>query len=427
VLHIQVVSPSDRTDEVCRALAAHAEVANLVVLPDAARKPVGDVVTCEVSRGAANDVIDMLDQLDVDIRGSVVAERVDLMLGGAVKPDGPRDDAVVWEELQQRVDESSRLTWSYMAFLVIAVLIAAIGILQNSAILVIGAMVLGPEFGPVAALCFAILRRRPRPALRGIRTLVIGFAIAIGITTILSIAFYQAGWFSSTVLDSVTRETAFIVTPDRWSLMVALLAGVAGVLSLTSDKSQALVGVFISVTTVPAAAHAALAVALGQWDKVVSSVEQLGLNLAGITGSGLLTMIGLLLLWGHAGLHVRLVHHHKRLVHDGQRVDFDEHLLSRQSGEDRRTRRKHAAADAGSHELAVGVVHGGEVVAGGQVHPQHDDVGEVGAPGREDGFDILQRPNRLRRDVTGVEVLIGLRVDRTLTGDLEDWSFAHAL
>ena len=44
-------------------------------------------------------------------------------------------------------------------------------------------------------------------------------------------------------------DTAFIYQPDVLSFVVAFLAGVAGMLSLTSAKSGALVGVLISVTT----------------------------------------------------------------------------------------------------------------------------------------------------------------------------------
>ena len=43
------------------------------------------------------------------------------------------------------------------------------------------------------------------------------------------------------------------------SFVVALFAGAAGMLSLVSAKSAALVGVFISVTTVPAAGFAVVA------------------------------------------------------------------------------------------------------------------------------------------------------------------------
>ena len=55
-------------------------------------------------------------------------------------------------------------------------------------------------------------------------------------------------------------------SPDAFSFVVAVLAGIAGTLSLTSAKSGALVGVAISVTTVPAAANAAVALSYGEYD-----------------------------------------------------------------------------------------------------------------------------------------------------------------
>ena len=73
--------------------------------------------------------------------------------------------------------------------------------------------------------------------------------------------------------------TAFIYQPDTLSWIVAFLAGIAGMLSLTSAKSAALVGVLISVTTVPAAANVALALAFGEIAEARGSAIQLGINL----------------------------------------------------------------------------------------------------------------------------------------------------
>ena len=68
--------------------------------------------------------------------------------------------------------------------------------------------------------------------------------------------------------------------------MVASLAGAAGMLSLVSAKSAALVGVFISVTTVPAAGYAVVAATLGQWQVAAESTAQLAVNMVGIVVSG---------------------------------------------------------------------------------------------------------------------------------------------
>jgi uncharacterized hydrophobic protein (TIGR00271 family) len=311
VLNVRIVSPAERTDEVCRRLADHCGVTNLVVLPAAARKPAGDLVMCDVAREAANDVLAILDVLHIDDDGSIAVQRIDISVSDVAEAaeqaaPGHGDDAVVWEEFSQRVAESSRLTWSFVAFLAIAVQIAAIGILLDSPIMIVGAMVLGPEFGPVAAIGFGLLRRRWRHIGTAAATLLTGFAVAIFVTWLCAYVSYLLGWIGPDMLDGTARETIFIVKPDKWSFIVAVLAGAAGILSLTSDKSSALVGVFISVTTVPAASYVAVALALSHWAEVLPSVIQLLVNLAGMTLSGVVTLLLLRLIWGKAGLRTRV-------------------------------------------------------------------------------------------------------------------------
>ena len=143
-------------------------------------------------------------------------------------------------------------------------------------------MVLGPEFAPLAALAVAIVHRRRSIARRAAIALVVGFVVAIAVTTLAALIGRALGWFGPELLDAERPQTGFITAPDRWSVVVAVLAGIAGVLSLTSAKSGALVGVFISVTTVPAAADMALSLALGGGEEFLSAATQLGINLAGI-------------------------------------------------------------------------------------------------------------------------------------------------
>ena len=84
--------------------------------------------------------------------------------------------------------------------------------------------------------------------------------------------------------------TSFIWRPDAISWIVASLAGVAGMLSLSTAKSGALVGVLISVTTIPAAANAGLAIAYGVPNEATGAASQLGINLAAIVVGGALTL-----------------------------------------------------------------------------------------------------------------------------------------
>ncbi|CPU32982.1 uncharacterized hydrophobic domain [Mycobacteroides abscessus] len=86
------------------------------------------------------------------------------------------------------------------------------------------------------------------------------------------------------------QQVDFVFQVGPFSLVVALLAGAAGMLSLMSAKSAALVGVFISVTTVPAAGFAVVAATVGEWDIAGLSALQLAVNLFGIVLAGVLVL-----------------------------------------------------------------------------------------------------------------------------------------
>jgi uncharacterized hydrophobic protein (TIGR00271 family) len=203
----------------------------------------------------------------------------------------------------QQAYEESELNWTYASFMTLATVIAAIAIVLDSQVLVIGAMVLGPEFGAIAALGVALVRRRGSLFALAARTLVLGFAIAIIITTLASLAAGALGWVT---LDDVTGprpQTGFVYTPDKWSFIVAVIAAAAGVLSLTSARVGGLSGVFISVTTVPAAGNVGLALAFGAWDEVRGSGLQLVINLAGMAVAGWATLALQNAVWSRVSLH----------------------------------------------------------------------------------------------------------------------------
>ena len=84
--------------------------------------------------------------------------------------------------------------------------------------------------------------------------------------------------------------TDFISQPDRFSFIVAFVAGIAGALALTSSKSGALIGVLVSVTTIPAAANVGLACAYGEWHEWRGAMLQLAINLTAIVLAGVLTL-----------------------------------------------------------------------------------------------------------------------------------------
>jgi uncharacterized hydrophobic protein (TIGR00271 family) len=296
VLHLRLITPADRTDAVCSLLAETVGVTNVIVLAGAAREPAGDVVLCDVAREAADHLVDRLATLGIEQDGSIAIEEIDTALSRVARQaqaDAPGEgvDAVVWNQVEERTSEESTLSATFLIFLSIATLIAGVGVLLDQPILIVGAMVVGPEFGPIAGLCVALALRERELAIRSLRALVIGFPVAIGVTVLATLLARVAGLVEPAMLDSEHPLTSFISRPDAFSFVVALLAGIVGILSLTAAKSGALIGVLISVTTVPAAGSAAVALALGEPGMALGSALQLAINLCGMVIAGTSTLL----------------------------------------------------------------------------------------------------------------------------------------
>lgn len=317
MLHVRIMSPAELTDDIVGVLEAEDAVSGLAVLRGAAIQPVGDLVLADVAREAANDVIERLRALGVHRRGSIQLEPVRTWLSregfaAEVRTPGSSADSVVWAEVTLRAYEETEFNWTYLTFMVLATVLASIAITVDSQILVIGAMVLGPEFGAIAALGIALVRRRLVLFVLAVRTLVLGFLIAIGITFLLVLVGRLLGWVTLETVTGERPETAFIYTPDKWSFIVALIAAAAGVLSMTSAKSSALVGVFISVTTVPAAGNIALGLAFGVGSAIWGSALQLVVNLAGMALAGWATLALQDVVWSRVALRRARAYAHPR-------------------------------------------------------------------------------------------------------------------
>ena len=291
MLHLRIATPSELTDGVVKIFADDPAISGLAVLRGASLKPQGDIVLADIAREAVNEVIDELREMGVHRAGSIHIEPVASWLSQRgldaerISP-GSSADSVVWADVTQRAYDESEINWTYLSFMTLATLLASIAIVLDSQILVIGAMVLGPEFVAIAALGLALVRRRMSLLVLAARTLVVGFAVAIAATTVAALAARGLGWVTAEDVTGPRPGTAFIYTPDKWSFIVAVIAAAAGVLSLTSSRVGGLSGVFISVTTVPAAGNVALGIAFGAPSEIWGSTLQLVLNLTGMAVAG---------------------------------------------------------------------------------------------------------------------------------------------
>jgi uncharacterized hydrophobic protein (TIGR00271 family) len=291
VIHLRIVTPADHTEAALDVLERSDSVCNIVTLPGAARRPQGDVLLADVAREDASVVISELRALGIHKDGAISIDPIDTQLSDRADraiehAKGAPADAVVWEEVEARTNEQVELSAVYVAFMVLAALLAMVGIYQDSAILIVGAMVVGPEFGPLAGLCVALIHLRGRLALRSGVALVVGFPLAIGSVYLATLLFKAVDLFDDDFSQEGHGLSNLIAAPDFFTFFVAVCAGAAGMLSLSTAKSGALIGVLISVTTIPAAANIGLTAAYQDWDSWRGSVEQLVINLGSIVLAG---------------------------------------------------------------------------------------------------------------------------------------------
>jgi uncharacterized hydrophobic protein (TIGR00271 family) len=296
MMTVRVTSPHALTESVIELLQNTPNTSALIVFHGAAVSPHGDVIEVDVPREGVNPIINALLDLGVQGEGTIkvvpiptrISERG---LHAAQAEPGEGADAVVWAEVVERAYDESALTFTYMAFMVLATLLASIAVATDSMILVIGAMVLGPEFVPIAALGLALVRKRPSLFRRALRTLLIGFVVSIVIVAGFALLARWTGLVTAADIDTTGRVgTSFIYSPSIWSLIIAVIAGAAGVLALTSSKSGGLAGVFISVTTIPAAGNIAIASVFGLWQEVWGSTVTLTVNVTGMAVAGWVTL-----------------------------------------------------------------------------------------------------------------------------------------
>jgi len=287
MVHMRIIVPAHQCDHVLDLLKPTPSVTNLVYLPGAAQKPEGDVILCDVAREDASVVISDLRELDIPTEGSISIEEVTTQISVAADQaekatKGMAGDAVVWEEVESRTSENIELNANFLAFFILACLIASVGIILDNPILIVGAMVVGPEFGPIAGLCVAFVQRRREVALKSLEALAVGFPAGITAAFLFALLIKTTGAVDVSIATTSRPLTQFISRPDGLSLVVAVFAGIAGMLSLTSTKSGALIGVLISVTTIPAAANIGVAAAYGDWGEWRGAMAQLAVNLSGI-------------------------------------------------------------------------------------------------------------------------------------------------
>ncbi len=186
--------------------------------------------------------------------------------------------SLVWEDVLGTAWVNARPIARYLAFMVVAGVIASYGVLDRNAILIVGAMAVAPDLLPITAVGVGLVGRRLDLAGRALLTVVLGLGVASVCATIVAFALDGLDLIPSGFsFDAASTALGGLTSINDETIVVALAAGAAGMLALETRASTA-VGVAISVTTIPAAAYLGVAAGLGEIGKAAGTLGLLSMN-----------------------------------------------------------------------------------------------------------------------------------------------------
>ncbi|XAL98794.1 TIGR00341 family protein [Phycisphaeraceae bacterium D3-23] len=161
------------------------------------------------------------------------------------------------EELLDDLEPGSHVSWVYIAQVLISCLVAAIGLMRNSVALVIAAMVIAPLLLPCMALGLGTTVGDLPMIFRSVRTAAIGLASGLGLSLLIGLL---------VPFDPTVHEIAVRSEVRLSDLFIAVAAGTAGALAVTTGVSASLIGVMVAVALVPPLVAVGLLIGAGEYD-----------------------------------------------------------------------------------------------------------------------------------------------------------------
>ena len=169
-----------------------------------------------------------------------------------------------------------------MAMTVSSAIVATVGLLLDSPAIVVGSMVIAPLIGSALAASVGTVTDEPKLFSVGVRYQVLGLGAAIIAATVVAWLLQALVIVLPCIEIADVDELHARMAPDVLTLPVAIGAGIAGVLSLSTGISVALVGVMIAAALIPSAAAAGIAIAWGLPSAAIGSMVLVLINLLSV-------------------------------------------------------------------------------------------------------------------------------------------------
>jgi uncharacterized hydrophobic protein (TIGR00271 family) len=264
-------------------------VRRIVQQAEESANPPSYVFVADVEPAAADDLVAKIGELGIGTDDYVLT-RIEVVAPQHRHHFGEGGvDGFAWVEVLGQARANSRPLARYLALINVAAVIAALGVITSSSILVVGAMAVSPDLLPISATAVGLVGGNYVLARRSFVTLTLGLGIVIATAAVLS-ALLNATGFLPDGFDVEQSSLSTLAKTDYSTVLVATAAGVAAMLSFETRASTA-VGVAISVTTIPASAYLGVAIGGGGIDHAFGAALVLAVNVSLLITFGSLTLL----------------------------------------------------------------------------------------------------------------------------------------
>lgn len=227
------------------------------------------VVSFPLPTGAVESVLERVRNAGIDEDASIVvldaraitSRQFDRLQQRYVEDE--HEERIAIEELIASAEELELDRVPYVVLTAVSAIVATAGMLLDSAAVIVGSMVIAPLIGPAMATAVGTVVDDSRLFARGVRMQVVGLFLSIVSAAAFAYFIRTAQLIPPTIEVTTIPAVNERITPDLLSLMIALGAGLAGVISLAAGVSATLVGVMIAVALVPPAAAVGIGIAWG--------------------------------------------------------------------------------------------------------------------------------------------------------------------
>ena len=201
---------------------------------------------------------------------------------GEGKPEEVGPSRISRDEIYSEVTDSLQTTWQSTILVVLSAVVAAIGFARNSIALLIGSMVIAPLLAPNVAVALATALGDLDLLRRALRENVLRIGVALLFSLLTGLVFG---------IDVTASEVLSRTHVEATDIVVALAAGSAGTLALTTGAPTALIGVMVAVALLPPLVMLGMLLGAGLLEPARGALMLLLANLICINLSGVLTFI----------------------------------------------------------------------------------------------------------------------------------------